>query len=121
MSILISRQPAEIIPMLLSACDAAFVSFADNELWKMTIPAKLQSYMACSMPIIASAGGETQRIIDESECGICCRVGDEKALAEGIVRIMESDIEMMGNNALDYCRKHFDKTTLMNEMDKYLQ
>lgn len=121
MFILVPRQPAENIPMLLSTCDAAFLSFADNDLWKMTIPAKLQSYMACAMPIIASAGGETRRIIDESGCGICCRVGDEKALTEGIIRIMESDLEIMGNNALDYCCKHFDKTTLMNEMDKYLQ
>ena len=65
--VFVARQPAEIIPLLLSACDAAFVSFADNDLWKKTIPAKLQSYMACGMPIIASAGGETERIIREAE------------------------------------------------------
>ena len=30
----------------LACCDAAFVSFMDNELFTKTIPAKLQSYMA---------------------------------------------------------------------------
>ena len=57
--VMIPRQPAEKIPVLLRACDAAFLSFQDAELWTMTIPAKLQSYMACGMPIIAAAQGET--------------------------------------------------------------
>ena len=70
MFIFVARQPAEKIPVLLSACDVAFISFADDELWKMTIPAKLQSYMACGMPIIAVADGETKRIIEEATpCG----------------------------------------------------
>ncbi len=58
--------PAENIPELLAACDAAFLSFQDAELWTMIIPAKLQSYMACGMPVIVSAACETERIIDEA-------------------------------------------------------
>lgn len=68
--IMVARQPAERIPELLAACDAAFLSFQNDELWTKTIPAKLQSYMACGMPIIASAEGETERIIKEAECGV---------------------------------------------------
>ena len=40
--------------------------------------------MACGMPVIASAEGETRRIIEEAECGICCNIGDAKELANGI-------------------------------------
>ena len=86
--VFIPRQNAETIPVLLSACDTAFVSFSDDDLWKKTIPAKLQSYMACGMPVIASAGGETERIIQEADCGICCKVGDENELADGIRQMM---------------------------------
>ena len=118
--ILIPRQPAEKIPMLLSACDAAFVSFADNDLWKKTIPAKLQSYMACGMPIIASAGGETERIINESGCGICCTVGDATELSHGIKSMSESDLEGYGRKSIEYCGMHFRKSVLMDEMDRYM-
>ncbi len=118
--VFIPRQPAENIPVLLSACDAAFVSFADNDLWKKTIPAKLQSYMACGMPIIASAGGETERIINEAGCGICCKVGDEKALCFGIKRMLTEDIDKFGKNSFDYCKTNFAKSKLMDEMDRYL-
>ena len=118
--VFVPRQPAEIIPLLLSACDAAFVSFADNDLWKKTIPAKLQSYMACGMPIIASAGGETERIINEAGCGICCKVGDESELCAGIKSMMSADIDKFGKNGFEYCKTHFDKSKLMDEMDRYI-
>lgn len=118
--VFIPRQPAENIPVLLSACDAAFVSFADNDLWKKTIPAKLQSYMACGMPIIASAGGETERIINEAGCGICCKVGDEKALCSGIKRMLTEDNDKFGKNSFEYCKTNFSKSKLMDEMDRYI-
>lgn len=118
--VFVPRQNAEVIPTLLSACNAAFVSFSNDDLWKKTIPAKLQSYMACGMPVIASAGGETEGIINEADCGICCKVGDENELANGIKCMMKSDTIQMGQNSLNYCRTHFDKTKLMDEMDRYL-
>lgn len=82
--LMIPRQSAERIPEFLAMCDAAFLSFQDNALWRKTIPAKLQSYMACGMPVIASASGETKRIIEKAQCGICCKIGDAEKLAEGI-------------------------------------
>ena len=109
------------IPGLLAACDAAFVSFQASPLWDMTIPAKLQSYMACGMPIIASASGETKRIIEEAGCGICCQIGSAEKLAEGIRTIMKSDLAAMGRNSRKYCENHFHKARLMDEMDAYLK
>lgn len=120
MFIMVSRQPAEKIPQLLCACDVAFLSFADDDLWKMTIPAKLQSYMACGMPIIASAQGETERVIGEAKCGICTKIGDEQALAESIGSMSFENIEKMKENARKYFEAHFEKSILMDEMEDFI-
>ena len=117
--IMILRQPAEKIPELLCACDAAFLSFQKEQLWKMTIPAKLQSYMACGMPVLASAEGETQRIINEAECGICSAIGNARELAMAVNKIMDSDLEKMGANSRKYFLEHFNKKNLMNRIDRY--
>lgn len=117
--IMIPRQPAEKIPELLCACDAAFLSFQKEQLWKMTIPAKLQSYMACGMPVLASAEGETQRIINEAECGICSAIGNALELAMAVNKIMDSDLEKMGANSRKYFLEHFNKKFLMNRIDRY--
>lgn len=118
--ILLPRVQSTLVPEILSAVDAGFISFNKTPLWEMTIPAKLQSYMACGKPIIASASGETKRIIEEAQCGICTEIGNAEALAEGIRKIMTSDISRLGKNSRSYFVAHFDKKILMDEMDKYL-
>ena len=118
--VMIPRQPAERIPELLAACDVGFISFQKDELWAKTIPAKLQSYMACGMPIVASAEGETERIINEAGCGVCSRIGDEKKLSENIKKVMKADLSKMGDKSLSYCIENFNKKSLMDLMDNYL-
>ncbi len=117
--IMIPRVPAERIPEILSACDAGFISFNSIPLWENTIPAKLQSYMACGKAIVASASGETRRIIDEAGCGICTETGDAGALADGICKLLELDIQDLGKKARRYFETHFDKKKLMDEMDSF--
>lgn len=119
--VMIPRVNAEKVPAILSNCDAGFISFNRNPLWEMTIPAKLQSYMACGKAIVASASGETRRVIEEAGCGVCTEIGDDKALAEGIKELMKADCEIMGRNAREYFEVHFHKKKLMDEMDQWLK
>lgn len=115
--IMIPRQEPTEIPKLLACCDAAFLPYSD----KKTIPAKLQSYMACEMPIIASAEGEIEKIIIESGCGISCKFGNVEELVQGI-RKLENLLwkEELGKKSRIYFEKYFTKKSLMDEMDQYL-
>ncbi|HOV69987.1 MAG TPA: glycosyltransferase family 4 protein, partial [Clostridia bacterium] len=83
----IPKQPATRIPELMAACDAAFLCLSDGFLFQKTIPAKLQTYMACAKPIIASLGGETARIIKEANAGFCCPSGDAETLSDLIIEM----------------------------------
>lgn len=118
---LIGRQPAERIPELLAACDAAFLSFMNNPLFEKTIPAKLQSYMACGMPIIASASGETKRIIEEAECGVCCEIGDVEELKNNIFQSINKHLNQMKENSRDYYMKRFQKQVLLDQFEQYFR
>ena len=116
--VMIPRVPAERIPEILSACDAGFISFTKTPLYEKTIPAKLQSYMACGKAIIASALGETRRVIEEAGCGVCCEIGNAAALAEAISGMLKCNVIEMGENARKYFDVHFDKAKLMDEMNQ---
>ena len=118
--VMVPRQPAERIPELLCACNAAFLSFQDAELWTMTIPAKLQSYMACGMPIIASAQGETKRVIEEAGCGICSEIGNAEELSKAIKELITKNLVEISSKSRKYFEEHFDKQMLMNQMEKYI-
>ncbi len=119
MFIMLPRQAAEDIPAILGECDAAFVSFMNNPLFANTIPAKLQSYMACGMPILACATGETERIVREAECGVCCPIGDAEALCNAVSTLRDSGkLEEYGANSRAYFQAHFDKTMLLDDFDR---
>ena len=118
----IPKQPAKRIPELIAANHSAFISLADSPLFAMTIPAKLQSYMACGIPTIASATGETAIIIDESNSGICCKPGDAEELAEKISEMSKmsaEELNQLGKNARKYYDENFSKHMLLDEIDLY--
>lgn len=114
--VFIDRQPAEKIPELLAACDVAFLSFMDSPLFEKTIPAKLQSYLACGMPVLAVASGETKRIIEEAKCGVCCELGNVAELKVAIEKMRDSKLSEYRENAISYSHKHFDKNHLIEQV-----
>ena len=91
----------------------------NTELFEKTIPAKLQSYMACGMPILAAAEGETKRIIEEAHCGICCPIGDSRACAKAVRELIKGRRKEMGRSGKEYCERHFGKKMLMDQMDEF--
>lgn len=118
----IPRQPANRIPEFMAANDAAFLCLINSELFSMTIPAKLQSYMACGMPIIASANGETEQIITESKAGVCSPAGDAEKLAEVIIELSGKTcdkINQLGVKSREYYDMNFNKQELLYKMDRY--
>lgn len=122
MFIMIDRQPPERIPELLAACDAAFISFMPDPLFEKTIPAKLQSYMACGMPIIAAATGETKRIVEGSKCGLCSDIGNVAELEKNIKQLIHScDMDQMSKVSGQYYISHFNKNKIMFYIDSYFR
>lgn len=120
----IDKQPATKIPGFMALNDAAFICLTDSPLFKMTIPAKLQSYMACGISIIASAGGETSKIVREANAGLTAPPGDEEKLAEVIIEMLnksKDEIEDLGKNAKNYSDLHFSKKKLMDQIELYFE
>ena len=118
----INKQPAEKIPEYMACADAALITLSQSDVFARTIPAKLQSCMACGIPIILSADGEVQEIVSESQCGLVSAAGEIDGLVKNIKLMSEfpkETLNMMARNAIGYSQKKFNKEVLMNEMDFY--
>ncbi len=103
--------------------DCAYFSFKDNKLFDMTIPAKLQTYLACGTPIIAAAGGESKRIIENAQCGLVSK-RNSRDLCGAINRMMslsQSEIGQMRENAEKYFNAYFSKEKVMKSFDVILE
>lgn len=102
--------------------DCAYLSFADNPLFDMTIPAKLQTYLACGTPILAAAGGESADIINKAQCGIAVERNKVKVLnaVQELINAGNSMREEMGKNARKYFMDNYEKSKVTNRLEEII-
>ena len=82
------RRPREEMPLWYRVADACVLTLRPGGLADLTIPSKLQGYMAAGMPVLASVDGQAARVIRESGCGLTGPAGDSEALAENMRRMI---------------------------------
>ncbi|TAH59709.1 MAG: glycosyltransferase WbuB [Gottschalkiaceae bacterium] len=118
----VSKQPPDRIPEFMSVCDASLISLSKSKVFSITLPAKTQSCLACGIPIIVSADGEIQEVIQKANAGVYSNAGDAEMLATKI-RVLVSkspeELKEMGENAYKYSKLNFDKQKLLSRMDKW--
>jgi glycosyltransferase involved in cell wall biosynthesis len=111
------------VPQYLAQCDLAYLSLIDAPIYELTVPAKLQSYLACGIPVLASVKGEVARILETSQAGFVSPPGDAIALQAAIQRFMNLDsheIRQLRSNARSAYERMFEKEMLLNQMDVHL-
>ena len=103
--------------------DCAYLSFQNNPLFNMTLPAKLQTYLACGAPILAAAGGESAAVIAQAGCGIA--VQPELAALVCAVKEMADmtadERSMMSSAARAYFDEHFAMNKLVDQLEDLMR
>lgn len=103
--------------------DCAYLSFKDNKIFNMTLPAKLQTYLACGTPILAAAGGESAYLVGENGIGFVCRprLEDLVHTARHASAMSRQDREAMSRAAREYYEAHFTMDALVAELEEMLR
>ncbi len=118
------RKSIEEMPKYYAMADAMLVTMQKDPIISMTLPGKVQSYMAAGKPIIGAIDGETQRIICELKCGCVANAEDVQQLAANVRRFVSLDgvkREMFGINARQYYEKLFAKDININTLENILK
>lgn len=98
--------------------DCAYLSFKNNRIFNMMIPAKLQTYLACGTPVLAAAGGETAQLIESCGCGIVAeqQCGALAAAARQAAAMPPEQRKVMGKAAREYYEGHFVMDALVDQL-----
>jgi glycosyltransferase involved in cell wall biosynthesis len=118
------RYPIEILPTLMRQASVLLVSLTDQPIFSLTVPNKLQAYLAVGRPIIACLNGEGARIVEEAKAGLSVKAEDAIALANAILSMYQmSDKErlQMGDNGRAYFKANFDEDSLINDLIKHFK
>ncbi|ELC8451270.1 glycosyltransferase family 4 protein [Clostridium perfringens] len=117
---LLGRKPAKDMPKYFSSSDGLIVTLKNEEILKVTLPAKVQSYMAAGKPIIAAISGEGSRTIKESKSGLVGEAEDYKALYENVIKLYdmnENERIRIGNNGKEFFKENFTRDKLLNQLE----
>ena len=122
--LMLGRYPVERMPSFFRHANALLVSLKDEPIFSMTIPGKLQSYLAAGIPVVAMLNGEGAEVIRSSRSGLTCAAGDYAGLAAAVLSLSEMssrDREIMGRNGLGVSEREFNRTTVMDRLDRWLE
>ncbi len=107
---LTGRFPPECMPGILAQASALLVSLANSPAMRLTVPSKVQSYLAAGRPIIAALDGEGARIVLEAGAGLACPAADAPALASAVRQLhalAPATRAAMGTAGRAYFERHF--------------
>ncbi len=116
--IMLGRLPIDAMPSLFSKADLMLVSLKDEPIFSLTLPAKVQAYMAAGKPIVAMLNGEGANLLKEADCGYSVNSGDFNTLANLIERLShESDtLIQKGVNGKKFYDIHFSKKRCLTNL-----
>lgn len=87
--------PASDIPGLIAAADLNVVPLADQPLFRITLPSKVQATLACGGAVLAVAPGDAARIVHDAGAGAVVAPGDPSVVAEAVAAVADGPRELL--------------------------
>lgn len=104
--------------------DTLLISLRDEPAFAVTVPAKLQSYLAAGKPIVSCVSGEVRKIVSDSGAGIAIDAGSAEALAAAIVELAAkspSERADMGRRGRAYMENHYNMDRLFDQLVEWFR
>jgi len=118
----IGEFPLELMPSFINLSDGLLVSLKNEKIFNLTIPNKIQSYLASGKPILASLNGEGAKVIDDSNSGYTSGSEDYLGLAENILlfsELSEKERRKLGENGKKYFKENFSDEIFISNLKNY--
>ncbi|MBU1305048.1 MAG: glycosyltransferase family 4 protein [Alphaproteobacteria bacterium] len=103
--------------------DALLVSLKTSPAFAMTIPGKVQSYLAAGKPVLAMLDGEGAALIERSRAGIAVPSGDVEGLIDAARRLQglsAPERAAMGRLGQEILSREFDRTSIIDIVENTL-
>jgi glycosyltransferase involved in cell wall biosynthesis len=121
---LLGRYPFGAMPGFYHKADVLLATLRRVEIFSMTIPTKIQSYLSSGKPMITAIDGEVAEIVSESGAGFAVAAGDAESLAGAVLKmasLSKRERLEMGERGQQYFRKNFGRDELLDRLTTLLK
>lgn len=115
------RFPIDSMPLFMSHASVLMVTLKDEPCFNLTVPSKVQFYMAQGKPLVAMLNGDGADLINEAKCGIAVPAGDTEAFKNAVLQLYKmpsDDIQKLGKNGRVYYLVNFQKEQRIKQLDE---
>ena len=119
----LGQYPSAAMPRFFAQADAMLVTLKRDPSFALTVPGKIQSYLASGKPILAALDGAGRRLIEDTGAGFACPAEDGEGLAAAVLRLValsEAERTAMGESGRRYCAANFERNILFERIDGWL-
>lgn len=121
---LLGQHPLALMPQFFDKADVMLVTLKREAIFSLTIPGKLQSYLAYGKPVVAALDGAGAQVVEEAHAGRTCAAEDPQALAQAVLAMRQASktqLNAMGENGKAYYAKNFERAMLLNRLQQWMQ
>jgi len=120
----LGRKSLNTMPYYYKKADVLYLSLISSELFSITLPSKLQTYLASGKPILASMDGEGSELIKNWNCGKSVTSSSPEKLSQAIRELKNlsvSELKQMGSNSYHCYKELFDRSKLISELEEIFE
>ncbi len=118
------RKPRDEMYKYFSGSDFLIVSLVDKPIFSLTVPAKVQTYIAANRPILAILNGDAADIIKDNNLGYTAKPDDISEIKEVYIKCIDTDkkeIEQFTKNCEHLTQTTFNKENIINSLLELLK
>ena len=116
-------KPVDEMPYIISLADLCLVTLNKSPIFSLTVPSKIQSYMACAKPIIAAIDGEAAKIINSSGAGIAVPAENDTKLATAVLKLQSMSVAertKIGQQGRELFLRDYENSFLISKLEEIL-
>ncbi|TMC55512.1 MAG: glycosyltransferase family 4 protein [Chloroflexi bacterium] len=120
----IDPEPPARVAVYSALADVLYVGLVSSTLSPLSVPSKVQTYLACGRPILSNVPGETAELVSRGCFGLNCESDTPQGIAEGIRRmaaLSENERAVMGKKARQVFIEEFEMSSLLGRHEKLME
>lgn len=113
--------PIDKMPAFFQSADVMLLTLKKSPISELTVPAKLQAYMASGKIILGAINGEAKSIINNNNLGLASESGDFNSLSSNAIflkNLTPHQKILFENNSKILYFKEFSKNVLLNKLEE---
>jgi glycosyltransferase involved in cell wall biosynthesis len=118
------QRPMSEIGEILVLADVLLVHLKDEPLFRITVPSKIQAYMAVGRPILVGVRGDAADLVVNAKAGFPCTPENAESIAEGVrkfLKMSQQELDAMGENGKTFYQQKLSLAVGTKELAKVLE